>query len=93
MLKLGDVITNQNEILTETVKYYKKAQEDISLEEVDNYLSDIELDCTLSDEEKEKIDFQITIEECEHALEGMKSNKPRGPNGLPSDFFKKFFLF
>lgn len=90
----GTILTDQNEILEETRKFY-----DTLYSSRDNNLIDIDLDTEfqnvnlpkLSKLESDSLEGLISYEEASVALKNMKNNKSPGSDGFSADFFKAFW--
>ena len=90
----GVLITNQEEILKETAKYYENLYTS-----KDHNLWDIDLDThmlnttipKLEQQEANNLEGMLTIEEAGQTLKHMKNNKSPGTSGFSADFFKVFW--
>ena len=90
----GVLITNQEEILKETAKYYENlyASKDHNLWDID--LDTHMLNTTipkLEQQEANNLEGMLTIEEAGQTLKHMKNNKSPGTSGFSADFFKVFW--
>ena len=85
----GDV-TDQKEILVEVHSFYSTlySSQPIDTKSMDEVLDDLP---RLSPKESESCEGPITRTECEEALKTMKSSKTPGCDGLPTEFYKKYF--
>ena len=86
----GDIIDNQEEILTEVFCFYKnlyskKEVNDVVLEDV------IPDSPKLDNDDNLKLEGKITYKEAATALKDMKNEKSPGPDGFTVEFFKFFF--
>ena len=87
----GSILYDQDEILEETMNFYKDLYQKRSVENVD--LEDLVHDpVKLSEQEKASIEGYITFQEATEALKGMKNNKAPGNSGFTTEFFKFFFI-
>lgn len=90
----GSMIRDQNEILKETEIFYKNLYEnkDNMLENVDlhDLMKDTEMN-TLTMEEAEKLEGQLTYKEISEVLLNMKHDKSPGMTGFTAEFFKVFW--
>ena len=90
----GVLITNQEEILKETAKYYENLYTS-----KDRNLWDIDLDThmlnttipKLEQQDANNLEGMLTIEEAGQTLKHMKNNKSPGTSGFLADFFKVFW--
>ena len=60
-------------------------------EHIDSYFKNICIEKTLSIEERELIEGKISYVECTKVVNSLKLNKSPGLDGLPSEFYKKFW--
>ena len=93
-LKVGDgtIVTDPTDILEEQRQFYQKLLSS-QVQTSDNkhpefFNSDIP---TLSEDMKLECEGQITILECEQVLKTLKKNKSPGNDGLPFEFYDKFW--
>ena len=77
------------EICTFYENLYQSKQ--IKNNEINSYLSELELDRKLNEKEKSFRDEIITLRECEEAVLNLKDNKSPGIDGIPSEFYKTFW--
>lgn len=86
--------TDAKEILQMQSEFYEKLyslQEDTKLEpEIHKYLETVVMP-TLNDEEKQSCEGLLTVEECKLALQSFKNSKAPGNDGIPAEFYKKFW--
>lgn len=87
----GEIITDQQEILTEVKQFYEKLY---SLQDVaDLDISEEFINApVLTNEESEGIEGEITFQEAAYSLKEMKNFKSPGPDGFTVEFFKFFFV-
>ena len=87
--------TNPSVILSEAKLFYmnlcqsgaKDADRDSM---IDNFLNNLEIQ-KLSDNEKQSCEGNISLEECEIILNSFKENKSPGSDGIPIEFYKRFW--
>lgn len=87
-------ITDQKDLLTEIKRFYFNL-----FKSRDDYLEDVDLNIRLQDYEvpklsediKEDLECEITMEEVSLALKGLYNDKSPGPDGFPAEFLN-FFL-
>ena len=92
----GVIISDSQEILDTTVKFYKSlytqeqipGQNDVLLNDI--FLRHIPMDC-ISDAKFKALDAPITCNELYKALCTMKTDKSPGPSGLTVEFFRTFW--
>ena len=65
--------------------------DNISENNIKNYLSKIENLNKLKEEEANKLEGEITEAECKNALKNMKLNKSPGSDGIPVEFYINFW--
>lgn len=89
----GSIINKQEDILEEVKQFYsnlytyQEQEQDLKIKDILN----IQNSQTLSEEEKSKLEGEITEEEIAVVLKKMKNNKSPGSDGFSADFFKFFF--
>ena len=73
--------------------FYEKlyTSRNIRNEDIDIYLSSLENISCLSNDDKTFCETFPTIHECETAVNEMKTNKSPGIDGIPNEFYKKFW--
>ena len=86
----GVMIDHNDDILCECRQFY---QELYSAEPIDEALADFFLDkvSVLSEVDSDYCEGPITKEECLLAIKQMQNNKSPGLDGLPKEFYAKFF--
>ena len=91
--KNGKSTTDQNEIMEIEVDYYKKLYKSTNPDndKLKKYIENTKVHNKLSNNESEKCEGEITIEECTNAIFKMKLNKAPGLNGLSVKFYRKFW--
>ena len=93
-LNINDKIIHcSKDILNECVNYYEGLYSSLntSLESINEYLRNTNVDCVLTNDEKSKCDEPINTEELFFAVKSMKLNKAPGPDGLPIEFYLTFW--
>ena len=95
-LQMNDYLTtNPSVILSEAKLFYmnlyqsgaKDADRDSM---IDNFLNNLEIP-KLLDNEKQSCEGNISLEECEIILNSFKENKSPGSDGIPIEFYKRFW--
>ena len=89
---LGVSITGNENILKEITGYYKKLfkSQNLSSTVLEEYLGEVIFPCvTIPD--KNMLDSPIGLEEIRIAMNNMANNKCPGLDGLPIEFYKKFW--
>ena len=89
----GNFTTYDTEILEEEYKYYQSlyAKENITANSIKSYLQNIDNINTLSKVEANALEGELTDTECLAAINGMKTNKSPGSDGIPMEFYKVFW--
>ena len=93
-LKMNDVEYTDDKVMLQIVaNFYDDLykSKSVSEEKIDEYLSSIQLENVLSDELRDSIEGKITYDECTKALKCLKLNKSPGLDGIPAEFYKKFW--
>ena len=94
MAKLTDkddnILTDNNDILQEVNNFYEKLYERRDVEdcEISQMVTEIP---HLNDEEAERIEGEVTLNEASMALRNMKHSKSPGTDGFNAEFFKVFW--
>ena len=84
----GKVCTEQKEILKAQRDFYKA----LYTQDGDKpFMIENNTQCRLSEEQKERLEANITIEEMLKALQDMKPGKAPGKDRLPMEFYKTFW--
>ena len=89
----GQTYTETNEILEQLCLFYDNlySSKQVPDKYVDNYLSEINLENKLTDEDREIFEKFPTEKECAEAVFHMKQNKSPGNDGIPVEFYKMFW--
>ena len=89
----GNFTTSDTEILEEEYKYYQSlyAKENITDNSIKSYLQNIDNINTLSEVEANALEGELTDTDCLAAINGMKTNKSPGSDGIPMEFYKVFW--
>ena len=89
----GKIIIEQNEIMSECTEFYKQLfdQNDAEEEAIDHFFNNIVKIPTLEPHKIEVCEGDITFDELFSAYKQMPNNKAPGIDGLPAEFYKKFF--
>ena len=74
-------------------KFYEHlySSKSVKDDDIDNYLSSLNIDSVLSEKDKELCDAFPSLDECEDAVKNMKPNKSPALDGLTSEFYKCFW--
>lgn len=89
----GGYTVNPREIREMQADFYRKLYEKkktASIQETNDYLSSIDIPA-LNHEERERCEGLLSFEECEKVLKTFKNGKAPGNDGLPAEFYKKFW--
>uniref|UniRef100_A0A803TUI3 Reverse transcriptase domain-containing protein n=1 Tax=Anolis carolinensis TaxID=28377 RepID=A0A803TUI3_ANOCA len=91
IVKDGNPLVKDEKILETFREFYIKLykEEEIDLDEISLYLGSFQLQ-KISDQQRELLNKEITIEEIKKALKMMKGNKAPGPDGYSIAFLKIF---
>lgn len=88
----GENIVDPQEINNVLKTYYEdlyKSENTNILEKQDSFLDKLNFP-TVSNEDRCKLEENLSIEELQEALQCMNSGKAPGPDGIPVEFYKKF---
>ena len=86
----GPLVETQDEILKETTNFYKRLY---TSEKTDDLAQDYllnNLKQTLTDEDKDSIEGEITLDEILTAIKSLANEKSPGCDGLTAEFYKTF---
>ena len=86
----GTLVETQDEILKGTTNFYKRLY---TSEKTDNLAQDYllnNLKQTLTDEDKDSIEGEITLDEILIAIKSLANEKSPGCDGLTAEFYKTF---
>ena len=88
----GSIYYERKDVLAHCAEYYREMfrEREIETENMELF-SLVKNDPRLTEEEKMKCDFAITIEECIMALKGMARNKAPGITGFTAEFYICFW--
>ena len=89
----GTTLNKQDEILKEVENFYKKLYSYQELEEninIEECLRKVETHIISTEEEKIKLEVEITGDEITFVLNNMKNNKSPGTDGFSSEFLNSF---
>ena len=88
------IVHEDEDILKNMCNFYEKLysnMEDNRYCEMNEYLQNTKFENVLSNEDKNMLDQFPTLDECTCAVFDMKENKSPGLDGIPSEFYKKFW--
>ena len=88
----GELLTDQRDVLRETVNYYTNlytADENLDRDEQKKFLNNVHR--SLSEKDREELESEITEKELQEALEQTENEKTPGCDGIPYEFYKKFW--
>ena len=88
----GTLVETQDEILKETINFYKQLYRS---EKTDNLAQDYllnNLKQTLTDEDKDSIEGEITLDEILIPIKSLANEKSPGCDGLTAEFYKTLFI-
>ena len=89
----GNLTSDEKEIMDMQARFYENLyteKDKKPLHELEAYLEETNIN-KLSQEEREECEGPLTVEECQAALKSFKPNKTPGNDGLPVEFYKKFW--
>ena len=91
----GNEKTTMPDILKETASFYKRlytsTNPSINREDIEMFFDRNTDFYTLSNEEAEQLETNLTVEECYKVLKNMKANKSPGSDGFTSEFYIYFW--
>ena len=81
-------------MLQEQYIYCQKlyTEDNISENDIKEYIEPQGIAKTLNSDERQSLEGKISEVECEEAIRQMKTNKTPGSDGLPTEFFKQFWV-
>ena len=87
----GRLVNTQEEILKETTNFYQRlytseTTDDLAQEYLLNNLTQ-----TLTDEDRDTVEGEITLDELFTAIKSFANDKSPGCDGLTADFYQTFF--
>ena len=94
-VQVGDQIIDdfksvQNEIHNHYQKLYSKSEEEFTLDEINELFDDP--DCPkLTEDERDELERPITEKECKEAVFSMAKGKCPGIDGIPAEWYQKFW--
>ena len=83
------MITDPTEILNEQKIFYEKLYTSTNQKD-STYLQQVQF-VTFPEEERDKLDAPILIQEIGNAVKNMKNNKVPGTDGFPAEWYKMFW--
>jgi len=89
----GETLTAQNDILTEQVRFYRDVytkKKEFDAAQANSFMADAHVP-TLTDEQRQTLDTDISLTEILSALKTMNNNTSPGPDGLTTSFLKFFW--
>ena len=88
----GTLVETQDEILKETTNFYKRlyTSEKTDVLAQDYLLNNLKLKQTLTDECKDSIEGEITLNDILIAIKSLANEKSPGCDGLTAEFYKTF---
>ena len=91
----GNEKTKMPDILKETASFYQNlytsTNPSINREDMETFFDNNTDFYTLSNEDSNQLETEITVEECYKVLKNMKSNKSPGSDGFTSEFYIHFW--
>jgi hypothetical protein len=93
--KDGHNVYKKELIINETVNFYQNLYNpsEVPENDINDFLSEIDVRHILTDDESESCEGQITEDECTYVVEKMGVNKAPGLDGLTSEFYKCFWAY
>ena len=87
----GRLVNTQEEILKETTNFYQRLYTSETTDDLaQDYLLN-NLTQTLSDEDRDTVEGEITLDELFTAIKSFANDKSPGCDGLTADFYQTFF--
>ena len=92
-LKNGKDVHTSGEIMKVMNDFYKDlyASKNIPNDRMENVIGNVQLESTLSDSDRLKLESEVTKNEIQQALNHIKENKSPGSDGIPIEFYKHFW--
>ncbi|XP_071138839.1 uncharacterized protein [Mytilus edulis] len=89
----GEIITDSSEILKLEKNFYENLYKSTNPNEneIKKYITETKVDKTLSHEETQNLEGELTIKECTEAIKSMKLNKSPGIDGISVEFYRTFW--
>ena len=89
----GKEYTNDQDLLNIAADFYDNLYKSCNVNgnDISNYLQKVSNISKLSDEQCASIEGKISLHEAEIAVKGLKNNKSPGIDGIPAEFYKKFW--
>ena len=87
----GTVVSSTNDVLEVWCNFYFRLFSSQELSEVDQRLFLDSIERRLTSNESKLCEGDLTIEECSKALSNMPSAKSPGVDGLPAEFYRRFW--
>ena len=87
----GTLVNTQEEILKETTNFYQRLYTSETTDDLaQDYLLN-NLTQTLTDEDRDTVEGEITLDELFTAIKSFANDKSPGCDGLTADFYQTFF--
>ena len=93
----GKISTDPHCILKEQERFYRELYKSrinrvliIIGEKISSFSNDLNMP-QLSEEQKNSCERLISLEECSKLLDSFQSNKSQGNDGIPAEFYRKFW--
>ena len=92
----GKISTDPHCILKEQERFYRELYKSrinrvlIIREKISSFSNDLNMP-QLSEEQKNSCERLISLEECSKLLDSFQSNKSPGNDGMPAEFYRKFW--
>ncbi len=90
-LEDGKIVTDDHKIRQELEQFYRNLYQSKLTKKDDHGRFPVDDIPRISENNKDMCDADITMEECQEALETFESNKSPGNDGLTVEFYKKFW--
>jgi hypothetical protein len=87
------VYTKDDELLDIAANFYDSLykSKNVNDNDINNYLDNTQIEQRLSDDERDSIEGKISYHECNTVITHLKVNKSPGLDGIPSEFYMKFW--